>query len=125
MNTRYWTIYWLDGRKQHIVGDTITDAFNAAGIMSCAISIVDFYTPGLNQAYGWNIAEEKWIAATPATYINLLEMTVMGQRFLYFHVNSLKKEFQEKGIFFDHQNDFSCIVKTADLETIWNYKFPR
>jgi hypothetical protein len=123
MNTRYWTVYWVDGRKQHIVGDTISDAFNAAGIGQGALRVVDFYTPGLDQAYGWNATEKKWLQITPATYTNLTEMTVMGQKFLDFHLHFLTGALSKEKIYFDQQQNGSFIVMSQDLEKIWNLKF--
>lgn len=123
MTARYWTVYWIDGSKQHIVGDTISDAFRAAGIGQGALPAMDFYTPGLNFEYGWDSVMKSWTKVTAAIYVNLTEMTVMGQKFLDFHLHFLTGALSKEKIYFDKQENGSIIVMTQDLEKIWNLKF--
>ena len=123
MTNQYFTVYWKDGNKQYIRGETAQGAFQVAGIGRGALRAVDFYNEGLCQGYCWSTLEHHWVKASPSEYINLFQMVVMGVRFQSFHINFIGPVLKEKGIFFYHQNDTSCIVRTADLEKIWDVKF--
>lgn len=48
-----FTIYWLDGKKEFLQGNSISNAFNSAGYGAGALQAVDFYTEGEDDSYEW------------------------------------------------------------------------
>lgn len=53
-------LYWLDGKAEVVVGDTITEAFTNAGYSNSAMKALDFYDNGDIQSYEWNAVEKAW-----------------------------------------------------------------
>lgn len=60
-----FTIYWLDGRKSVIEGETVHQAFSAAGYGGGAVRAVDWYENGVNDDYVWNKETKQWDKKTP------------------------------------------------------------
>jgi len=58
MNT--YILYWKDGTKQTIKGNTIGHAFTLAGYGHGAIRAVDFYSTNPNETYLWNPITRIW-----------------------------------------------------------------
>ena len=56
-----WTLYWLDGTREIIEGEHITDAFFNAGISNGALAALDFYNHGDNHQYLWDSNKREWI----------------------------------------------------------------
>lgn len=126
-NTKYFTIYWLsDGRKEHISGKDVIDAFKKAGIGPGAFQVIDFYMDGLDFTRVWNTIEKRWVIADAPEKVNLFEMVVMGLKFEKFHLYHMARTIMEMGIDFDVDllSDAQTFdVKVSDLEKIWNLKF--
>lgn len=57
---KIWTIYWLDGTKSNLAGQTIEAAFNLAGYGNGAIAAVDFYVEGNDSEYTYNKNTKTW-----------------------------------------------------------------
>ncbi len=60
MSTFY--LYWLDGKRETIQGNDITDAFRRAGHTGGALRSLDFWTMGNNDKieYVWDTEKKKW-----------------------------------------------------------------
>lgn len=46
-----FTLYWLDGKKEVIEGDTITQAMNNVGYGQGSLRALDFHAEGQNNDY--------------------------------------------------------------------------
>lgn len=55
-----FTVYWLDGKRQLITGDSIADAFTKAGYGNGALAAVDFYANGDDKEYTWDADKRYW-----------------------------------------------------------------
>lgn len=62
-----FTIYWLDGKKSVLEGDTVHEAFSAAGYSRGAVRAVDWYENGVNDDYVWNPEKKEWEKKTSDT----------------------------------------------------------
>ena len=51
MAKEFFTLYWLDGKRQVISGESIDTAFTAAGYDDGAIHAVDWYENGVTDSY--------------------------------------------------------------------------
>lgn len=58
-----FTIYWLDGKREVVTGETIEDAFTKAGYGAGAARAIDFYANGEDTNYE-RIGKE-WVRTTP------------------------------------------------------------
>lgn len=58
MNT--YTLFWLDGLRNIVMGKTIADAMNAAGYGAGAVRALDFWATGDNKEYEWNDNARTW-----------------------------------------------------------------
>lgn len=65
-----FTIYWLDGTKSVIEGETVHEAFSAAGYNGGAVRAVDWYENGVNDDYVWNPEKKAWDKKTTAVTTN-------------------------------------------------------
>ena len=48
-----FTFYWLDGKRDVLIGSNSADALNRAGYGQGAISALDFWCEGDNQEYAF------------------------------------------------------------------------
>lgn len=61
----YFTLYWLDGRRTVIKGDTIEQAFAAAGFGGGAIRAVDWFDNGVSETHRYDKATKQWVEFKP------------------------------------------------------------
>jgi uncharacterized protein (DUF934 family) len=54
-----YTLFWLDGKKELIRGDSITEAYNAE-YNPDAIIALDFWTEGESDDYRYDTMELRW-----------------------------------------------------------------
>lgn len=54
-----WTLYWRNGARQVLNGDTIHDAFSKAGYGYGALVALDFYSAGDDHDWKWE--GKKWV----------------------------------------------------------------
>lgn len=59
-----WTVYWLDGRKSLIEGESIEAAFRDAGYGGGAIGAVDLWAKGDDHEYAWDGTKRQWSRLT-------------------------------------------------------------
>lgn len=55
-----YTVYWLDGKKSHLLGDSIEEAFQKAGYGLEAVFAADFYEEG-KDTYWYSNKKKNWI----------------------------------------------------------------
>jgi hypothetical protein len=55
-----FTLFWIDGKKEIIRGDSITSAFTSAGYGRGAMIALDFYAEGESDDYRYNTMELRW-----------------------------------------------------------------
>lgn len=60
-----FTIYWLDGKRSVLEGDTIAKAFSGAGYSAGAVRAVDWYDNGETDTHTWNKETKQWETKTP------------------------------------------------------------
>ena len=58
MNT--YTLFWLDGTREVIQGETISIALCVAGYSNGAMRALDFYAEGENTSYIWSDRNNQW-----------------------------------------------------------------
>lgn len=56
----YFTLYWNDGKREIVKGDTIADALTHAGYSQGALAALDFHCLGVNYDYEWNKDTHNW-----------------------------------------------------------------
>ncbi|QRE00149.1 hypothetical protein [Burkholderia phage BCSR5] len=54
-------LYWLDGKLEHIEGNTIAQAMGAAGYGAGAIAALDFYDESTEVKWRWNAELKTWV----------------------------------------------------------------
>lgn len=55
-----FTIFWRDGKREVLPGETAADAFNKAGYGAGALGALDFYSKGDDQSFEWNKPDRTW-----------------------------------------------------------------
>jgi hypothetical protein len=61
-----FTVYWRDGSRSVLSGgNTISEAFTAAGYGAGAVHAVDWYENGENDDYVWDSEKKRWNHKTP------------------------------------------------------------
>lgn len=55
-----FTIFFKNGLKKVITGDSISEALSSSGFSAADAMKIDFYMTGIDQEYGWNAKTEKW-----------------------------------------------------------------
>lgn len=55
-----FTLYWLDGTREVIKGDSIANALRDAGYGGGALRALDFYAEGVDDKYVWSAKERTW-----------------------------------------------------------------
>lgn len=60
-----FTLYWIDGKRNVIKGDTIDAAFAAAGYGGGSIAVLDFYEEGITESRWWSKSKREWIPYAP------------------------------------------------------------
>lgn len=58
--TNVFTLFWLDGKREVIEGNTIASAFTFAGYGAGAIRALDFYSNGDDTSYIWIRKDRTW-----------------------------------------------------------------
>lgn len=62
MNKNQWfTIYWLDGTKSHIYGESIEKAFTNAGYGGGASRAIDWYDSGISNTHYRDHQKKEWV----------------------------------------------------------------
>lgn len=61
IDEKIFTIYWLDGRRIVISGQTIEDAFTKAGYGLGAVRAVDWYDYGITNTHTYDKINKKWV----------------------------------------------------------------
>lgn len=54
-----FTLFWLDGKKETIEGETFKEALGSAGLQKGSLTALDFYCEGNSDNYIWE--KGKWI----------------------------------------------------------------
>ncbi len=60
-----YTLYWRDGRRTIVIGDTIEDAFSKAGYGGGAVGALDWYDEGVSETHRWDKAQKTWVRFEP------------------------------------------------------------
>lgn len=61
MKQSKFTLFWLTGESQIVIGLNISDAMNNAGIGNGALRALDFYSSGdKTEDYTWNKERRSW-----------------------------------------------------------------
>ena len=58
---KWFTIFWLDGSKSFVFGNTIEAACNNSGIGNGAIRAIDWYDEGIRNTHYWDKETKKWV----------------------------------------------------------------
>jgi hypothetical protein len=58
---QWFTVYWLDGSKSHIYGETIDKAFAAAGYGGGSVNAVDWYDNGISNTHYRDQQKKEWV----------------------------------------------------------------
>lgn len=58
---KWFTIFWLDGSKTHVFGETIEAACNHAGIGNGALRAVDWYDEGIRNTHFYDSSKKEWV----------------------------------------------------------------
>lgn len=61
MSDKQFTFYWRDGKRNVLVGESVSDAFIHAGYDSRDLKSVDIYCDGDSYDYEWNKEKQKWV----------------------------------------------------------------
>lgn len=59
-----WTLYWRDGTKQVVFGQTISQAMTDAGYSAGAVGDLDFYAGERSTTYSWDAVQKQWKEVT-------------------------------------------------------------
>ena len=57
---KLFTLFWRDGHRDVLPGDSVSDAMNKAGYGSGAVAALDFYADGENSEYMW-LKSKGWV----------------------------------------------------------------
>lgn len=57
---KYFTVFWRNGTINYLKGSDITDSFNSNGYGAGTLSVVDFYSEGIDINYSWNAETKEW-----------------------------------------------------------------
>ncbi len=61
MENKTYTIFWLTGQTQLVIGYDAVSAMNNAGIGAGAVRAIDFYAEGdKTSEYKWNSESRSW-----------------------------------------------------------------
>lgn len=59
MNT--YTLYWIDGQRETVTGESVARAMARAGYGRGALEALDFYVKGESHDYEWDPKERDWV----------------------------------------------------------------
>src|SRR6185437_16051065 len=59
--TKTFTLFWSDGKRNIIHGDTMNNAFAAAGYGRGALAALDFWAAGDENSYQWDKQTRRWV----------------------------------------------------------------
>jgi len=100
MDNKYFTIYWLNGDYSVIQGESIEQAFTAAGYGAGAVKAVDWYDNGISQTHYYNKKCKEWVHYVP------LEIT--SEQIQTFDLVTLQTKFQQ-------HKDIKVIFPSKDI----------
>jgi hypothetical protein len=60
-NEKLYTLYWLDGKREVVVGTSIANAFARAGYFGGALAALDWYDAGATDTHVYSCTEKTWI----------------------------------------------------------------
>lgn len=63
MSNKFFTIYWLNGTRTVIQGETIEQAFTAAGYDDSTVKSINWYDNGVSETHFWN--QKEWVKYEP------------------------------------------------------------
>jgi hypothetical protein len=63
-----FTLFWLDGKREVVTGETIADAARRAGIQRGALQVIDFYENGEDDSWEWNSERRSWVQKNSEQY---------------------------------------------------------
>lgn len=79
MSERTFTLFWKDGKKEEVKGDTIASAFNNAGYGRGAMAALDFFKDGeTTEEWVWDPAVKDWVSKGTEVTITF-PITVVGR----------------------------------------------
>lgn len=55
-----FTLFWMGGKREVVVGADISDAFTKAGYGSGAMAALNFHATGDNNEYKWDAKKKVW-----------------------------------------------------------------
>ena len=59
MNT--YTLYWIDGQRETVTGESVAQAMTLAGYGGGALRALDFFVDGDDYDYVWNTEKRDWV----------------------------------------------------------------
>lgn len=62
---KYFTLYWINGKRNVIKGTDIADAFSRVGYGAGALPALDWYDEGVTDTHRWNNETKAWIKRHP------------------------------------------------------------
>lgn len=90
---KQFTIFWLSGKSEIIVGNTIKEAFTNAGYGAGALKAVDFYADGdETQFYEWNTITQTW-DAKKQNCLKYAYIYILGSKYKALLINQTDKYF--------------------------------
>jgi hypothetical protein len=60
-----YTLFWLTGKRETVVGDNVASAMTKAGYSNGAVKALDFYAEGNNNEYLWDGHKRRWEKKRP------------------------------------------------------------
>lgn len=66
MLNKYFTIYWVNGQRSIIKGNTIEEAFKAVRAGADSVSNVSWYDNGVTETHFWN--QKEWVKYEPIRF---------------------------------------------------------
>ena len=60
-----FTLYWRDGKREVLRGDSPADAMNRVGYGGGAVRALDFYANGDDKEYVWDASKKDWTRVKP------------------------------------------------------------
>lgn len=122
---KFFTLYWQDGSKNFIHGETFEDAVNAAGYgHRTIVGLMDHYQRGFDYTYVWVPEIKNWQKNMIVPHnVDLYEIVVGSAKFdKQVTEGFLLDTFGANGIWY-HQNMYGkLMVHVSDLEKIFKLK---
>jgi hypothetical protein len=64
-DTKIFTLYWRDGKREIVTGTSPVEAMNRAGYGAGAVAALDFYAEGDDKDYVWDQDKHDWVRVAP------------------------------------------------------------